>query len=126
MKCFLVLLFVCMFVTGCQSNGFLMGKAQSTLINDSYPPKSFDAEIDVYVSNKPEQKYIEIAMISCLDTNDDWCLKELKRKARELGADAIIILGKAGKENVGIPVGNMFYFVDEQYGLKGVAIKYKD
>lgn len=103
-----------------------MGKAQSTLINDSYPPKSFDAEIDVYVSNKPEQKYIEIAMISCLDTNDDWCLKELKRKARELGADAIIILGKAGKENVGIPVGNMFYFVDEQYGLKGVAIKYKD
>lgn len=117
------LLISTLIISSCASTGFLMAKAKVTLFGDSYPPKSEDAKIDVY--NKPTQEYVEFAQITCGDTNDKWSLEQITKKAREIGADGIIIIGKAGTSGVGIPMGTSTYVVSEEYGMTAVAIKYK-
>lgn len=102
-----------------------MAKAKVTLFGDSYPAKSEDAKIDVYMTNKPKQEYVDFAKITCGDTNDNWSLEQITKKAREIGADGIIIIGKAGSSGVGVPIGNSTYVVSEEYGMMAVAIKYK-
>ncbi len=123
---FFILLFASiLFFSSCASAGFLMAKAKVTLFSDPYPPKSEDAEIDVYMTKKPTQDYVEFAQITCGDTNDKWSLEQINKKAREIGADGIIIIGKTGSSGVGIPMGTSTYVVSEDYGMTAVAIKYK-
>ncbi len=119
------LLVTALIISGCASTGFLMAKAKVTLFGESYPAKSEDAKIDVYMTNKPTQEYVEFAQITCRDTNDKWSLEQITKKAREIGADGIIIIGKAGTSGVGVPIGNSTYIVSEEYGMTAVAIKYK-
>lgn len=95
------------------------------LINEPYPAKEENANIEVFITNLPSEVYIELAQISCNDTVDDWCLKQIKIKAREIGADGIIILGKSASNGVGIPIGNMCYVLSEGYGMKAIAFKYR-
>jgi hypothetical protein len=111
-------------VFGCASTGFLMGKAKVTMLTDAYPPKDEQATIDTYITTTPTQQYIELAKITCKDTSDEWCMQQIKKKAREIGADAIIILGKAGSYGVGIPIGSFTYVENESYGMSAIAIKY--
>ena len=108
----------------CASNGFLMAKARVNLYQEAYPAKEENAQIDIYRTQTPDEKYIEIGEITCADTNDEYALKQVLIKAREIGADAIIILGKANSSGVGVPVGNMVYASSYSYGIKAVAIKY--
>ncbi len=123
---FLILLLVSAFLfSRCASTGFLMAKAKVTLFGNSYPPKNEGDKIDVYMTNTPTQKYIEFAQIICRDTNDNWSLNQITKKAREIGADGIIIIGKAGSSGLGFPMGNSTYVVSEEYGMTAVAIKYK-
>lgn len=119
------LLVSALIISGCASTGFLMAKAKVTLFGESYPAKSENAKIDVYMTNKPTQEYVEFAQITCGDTNDKWSLEQITKKAREIGADGIIIIGKAGTSGVGVPIGNSTYIVSEEYGMTAVAIKYK-
>ena len=119
------LLVTALIISGCASTGFLMAKAKVTLLGESYPAKSEEAKIDVYMTNKPTQEYVEFAKITCGDTNDKWSLEQITKKAREIGADGIIIIGKAGTSGVGVPIGNSTYIVSEEYGMTAVAIKYK-
>lgn len=119
------LLVSALIISGCASTGFLMAKAKVTLLGESYPAKNEDAKIDVYMTNKPTQEYVEFAQITCGDTNDKWSLEQITKKAREIGADGIIIIGKAGTSGVGVPIGNSTYIVSEDYGMTTVAIKYK-
>lgn len=112
-------------ISSCASTGFLMAKAHVTLFGETYPAKSEDAKIDVYMTNKPTQEYIEFAQITCRDTNDNWSLEQITKKAREIGADGIFIIGKAGTSGVGIPMGTSTYVVSQDYGMTAVAIKYK-
>lgn len=102
-----------------------MAKAKVTLFGETYPPKDEGAKIDVFVTNKPTQEYNEFAQITCRDTNDKWSLEQITKKAIEIGADAIIIIGKAGSSGVGIPMGYSTYVVSEEYGMTAIAIKYK-
>jgi hypothetical protein len=108
----------------CASTGFLMAKAKVTMYQEAYPPKEENATIDVYRSKTPEVKYIEIAEVSCGDTDDNWAMKQILIKAREIGADGIIIIGRAGDYGVGVPIGNMVYTSTESFGIKAIAIKY--
>jgi hypothetical protein len=119
------LLISLLLLAGCASTGFLMAKPKVTLLGETYPPKDEGAKIDVFMTNKPAQEYIEFAQITCKDTNDNWSLEQITKKAREIGADAIIIVGKAGSAGVGIPMGYSTYVVSEAYGLTAIAIKYK-
>ncbi|MFA6635573.1 MAG: hypothetical protein WCV56_00485 [Candidatus Omnitrophota bacterium] len=52
-------------------------------------------------------------------------MKQILMKAREIGADAIIVTGKSGSYGVGVPIGNIAYGVSEGYGITAIAIKYK-
>lgn len=125
MKKIFPLLLSMLLLVGCQSTGFLMAKAKVTMINEPYPAKDENAPIEVYMTTVPSEPYIEIAQIKCDDTEDDWCLKQIKIKAREIGADGIIILGKSASGGVGVPIGNMYYVASEEYGMKAIAFKYK-
>jgi len=121
-SCFFVLILL---FYGCASNGFLMSKPKVTLFGEKYSQKDEGATIDVYMTNKPSQEYVEFAKITVADTNDKWCLKQILKKAREIGADAVIITGKAGSSGVGVPIGDLTYVVSEEYGMTAIAIKYK-
>ena len=111
--------------TSCKSTGFLMAKPKVTMISEPYPAKEENANIEVFITNVPSEPYIELAQISCDDTEDDWCLKQIKIKAREIGSDGIIILGKSTSGGVGVPIGNMYYMSSEEYGMKAIAFRYK-
>lgn len=122
MRRLIILLLICVIFGGCASTGFLMAKPQVTMFGSAiYPPKAESANIDVYRTNKPAQEYVEFAQITCEDTNDKWCLEQISKKAREIGADAVIIIGKTG--SVGIPIGST-YMVSE-YGMTAIAIRYR-
>lgn len=110
--------------SGCASTGFLMAKPKVTMFGKPYPAKSDDITVDVYMTSMPTNKYIEFAQIVCNDTNDKWCLQQILKKAREIGADAIIIIGKSGSASMGVPIGYSTYVVNEEYGMTAVAIKY--
>ena len=111
--------------SGCVSTGFLMAKAKVTFFGEAYPPKDEITKIDIYITKKPIKEYIEFAQITCKDTSDKWSLEQIIKKAREIGADGIIISGKAGSTGVGIPMGNSAYVVSEEYGITAIAIKYE-
>lgn len=83
-------------LTRCVSTGFLMAKPELTLFGETYPPKDEGTKIDIFITNKPTQEYVELAIITCNDTNDNWSLEQITKKAREIGADGIIIVGKKG------------------------------
>lgn len=119
----ILIIFTVLLFSQCASTGFLMAKAKVTLFGDTFPAKDEDAKIDIFMTNKPNQEYIEFAQITCGDTNDKWSLKQITKKALEIGADGIIIIGKAGSSGVGIPVGNSTYVVSEEYGMTAVALQ---
>ena len=123
---FIFCFFVSMLLfSGCASTGFLMSKPKVTLLGNTYSPKEKGSTMDVFITKKPTQEYVEFAQITCNDTNDKWSLDQILRKAREIGADAIIIIGKASSAGVGIPMGYSTYIASEEYGMTAIAIRYK-
>ena len=123
-----------MFVmTGCSSTGFLMASPEVTMIGKAGTPKPPLENIDIYYTKKPEQDYEEIAIIKVGDTDDNWSLKQIKIKARELGADGAIIIGRPGSYVyvTGVGTGSDSFAAStgvgagEGYGLEAIAIRYK-
>ena len=108
------------FFFGCASTGFLMGKPKVTVFGDTYPQKAKDEAIDIYMTVKPSREYIEFAKITIEDTNEKWCMEQVLKKAREIGADAVVILGKGM-----VPIGEFSHYVVIDFGMTAVAIKYK-
>ncbi len=119
-----ILIVTCSLI-GCASTGFLMAKPRVVSFINTFDAKESGSIVDVYLTTKPEKEYIEIAQISCSDTDDSWNLEQILLKAREIGADAIIIIGKAGELGAGVPIGNMTYVSTREYGITAIAIKYK-
>jgi len=61
----IVPLFILMILfAGCQSNGFLMAKAKVTMIDEPYPAKEENANIEIFITNVPSEPYIELAQIT--------------------------------------------------------------
>lgn len=112
-------------LAGCASNGFYMAKPKVTMFGEKYPAKSESENIDVYMSSQPTKEFSEISKISCGDTSDKWNMEQIKKKAKEIGADGIIILGKSGSYGVGIPTETTAIIVTEEYGISAIAIRYK-
>lgn len=125
MKNTLLYLLLLTVLFSCKSNGFLMAKAQVTMFQEAYPKKHLDAQIDIYKTKQPDRDFIEFAEISCGDTNQEWALKQIKIKARQIGADGLIIIGKSGNYGTGSVIGNTAYGASRGYGIKVIAIKYK-
>jgi len=106
-------------VVGC------MAMPQVAMYAQAYPARGPDDRIDVYQTSLPDRQYVEIALITCGDTDDSWNMRQILMKAREMGADGIIITGRSGSYGIGAPVGGMTYAVAEGYGIRAVAIKYR-
>ncbi len=51
-------------------------------------------------------------------------MEQVLKKAREIGADEIILVGKAGSSGIGVPLGYSTYVLSEEYGITAIAIKY--
>ena len=112
-------------LAACASTGFLMAKPKVTLFGPAYPPRDSTAEIEVFQSQKPDRPYQEIARIEVGDTDDNWSMKQILIKAREIGADAVIIVGRSGAYGVGVPVGSGVYAASEEYGMVAIAIRFR-
>ncbi len=113
-----------MLLYGCASNGFLMAKPKVILYGKTYPAKDEGTAIEVFVTSNPILEYIDIAKITCADTDEKWCLDQISKEARKIGADAIIISGNVGSYGVGYPIGSMAIGASEVYGITAIAIKY--
>jgi len=103
-----------------------MSKAVVVLYGQPYPTRIDSVQIDVYRSIKPSKAYIAVGEISCKDTNKEWALNQLKIKAREIGADGLIILGPGATSSGGYLVGNVVVSSSESHGYNAIAIRYKD
>ncbi len=112
-------------VAACASTGFLMAKPKVTLFGPTYPPKDSTAAIEVFQSQKPDRPYQELARIEVGDTDDNWSMKQILIKAREIGADAVIIVGRSGVHGVGVPAGSAVYAASGEYGMVAIAIRYR-
>jgi len=110
-----------------------MAAPEVTMLRESHPPKQATDHIDVYYTKLPDRPYDEIAKIEVGDTDDEWNLKQIKRKAREFGADGVIIIGRVGTYGYGTGIGSTsgnlstsaIFGVGEGYGLVAIAIVYK-
>ena len=97
------------------------------MIGEPSTPKSPTEKIDIFYTKVPERSYEEIAKIEVGDTDDNWNLKQFKIKARELGANGAIIIGRVGSYSYGTDIGttNVTIGAGEGYGLVAIAINYK-
>lgn len=114
MKKLLPLLVFLTFFISCSSVDFLR-----------YTDQTFEPtnEVEVFQTNPPEKEYTELGLLST-ETGDD-AIIDLKNKAKEIGANAIIIIGEKNKGTVAMPVGNMAYGIPINE-LEAVAIRYKN
>jgi len=128
-RCLKVILAFCsiFFLYGC------MAQPEVTMFREASAPKSPTEHIDIFYTKQPDRSYEEIAKIEVGDTDDNWNLEQIKIKARELGADGVIIIGRVGSygysTGTGTSTGSFATAtaigVSEGYGLVAIAIKYK-
>lgn len=117
MKKGLIGLICSVLLVGCAS---MMAKPEFTqYTTKTFTPKAITDDIEMY-STPPKKDYIELGMIVCRDSSKEWNLKQVKTKAREIGADAIIILHNESMTTAEIIAG-----VKREVGIKAIAIKFK-
>jgi len=114
----------------------LMGCASVKVVkyHEPFPPKELNAQIDLYDTVKPEKPYVEIGKLiyvsATSSVNEEKAIEDLKVKARELGADGLILKGFV-ESNVSVPaytVGSGNQTTTTYQSKKdyvAVAIKYK-
>lgn len=83
------------------------------------------SQVDVWQTKAPDRPYTEIGRIEVGDTDDNYCMAQIVEQGKAMGADGVVIVGRAGSQAVAIPVGGMVYAQSGEYGLVAVAIKYK-
>jgi uncharacterized protein YigA (DUF484 family) len=93
-----------------------------------YTDSSFSSTTDVEVlRTKPaDRPYIELGEIrlQLKKSNEDDAILVLKEKAKEVGADAMVILGEQSRGTAILPMGGMAVAVPLR-DLVAVAIRYK-
>jgi hypothetical protein len=92
--------------------------AHVTMYNQAFPPRSPDAVVDVFRTQKPSREYIEIASIRSSKLN------RIINKARELGADGLIIVEGSHTTGAFVPVGDTYIYSQDR-SIEAIAIKYK-
>lgn len=117
----IVIFFIALFFPACSPSVNFM-----KYNDDNYPPTN---SVEV-LRNKPvEKEFVELGELSLqvkkgIFSNQEEAVLNLKEKAKEIGADAIIILGEESEGSVILPIGNLYTSVDKRY-IKAIAIKYK-
>jgi len=105
--------------------GCLQGEAVRT--GNYYPPKPPTAHVDVYIETSPSVMYEEVGIVSA--TGSDWnadmadVVRTLKRQARSLGADAVIVTDSWYTEELHVDYDGDEHIHTELHA-NGIAIKY--
>jgi len=113
-----VIIFSSILFSGCSPSVNFM-----KYIEDTYPPTN---SVEVLRKKPVEKEYIELGELTLKikKSNQEEAVLQLKEKAKEIGADAIIILGEESEGSVIIPIGNLYASVDRK-SIRAIAIKYK-
>jgi len=92
-------------------------------MDSSFPPTT---DVEVLRTKPADRPYIELGEIrlQLKKSNEDDAILVLKEKAKEVGADAIVILGEQSRGTAILPMGNMAFAVPLR-DLVAVAIRYK-
>lgn len=105
---------------------FMVGCAPTTptvyvmrYTNEVYPPT---ANVEVLRTNPPDRQYVELGEIE-INSKQDNAVQYLVQKAKEMGADAIILMGEKNRGAVAVPIGQMVYAAPVTR-LWAIAIKY--
>jgi len=115
---YLIIFFIALSYYGCSPSVNFMRYS-----DDAYPPTN---SIEVLRNKPAEKEYVELGELSLRikKSNQEEAVIQLKEKAKEIGADAIIILGEESEGSVIVPIGNLYASVDRK-SIKAIAIKYK-
>jgi len=120
MKKYVVIFVAFLFLVSCAPKPKINVMRYTT---DSFRPTN---HIDVLHTKPVEKDYMEIAEISIRlnKKTREYGVAYLKEKAKQLGADAIILLGERSRGAVAVPVGSMLLAVPLK-DICAIAIKYK-
>jgi hypothetical protein len=95
--------------------------AVRTYTDTVYPPTQ---EIQVFRTAVPTRPYVELAELRTI-AGDQRAIDALVQKAKELGADGLVILGEQAGDTVAVPVGGMWMAATDSF-LVAVAIRFSD
>jgi len=90
-------------------------------VYQAHPPT---LAIEIFQTKSPDRPYKEIGRIDVGDTDDAYCMDQIIREGKKMGADGVIIVGRSGSQAAAVPIGNMIYATSGDYGLVAVAIKF--
>ena len=111
----MLMYFVILCIFGCSPSVEFM-----RYVDETYPQTQ---SVEV-LRNKPvERDFVEIGELSVESEKDAIIL--LKEKAKEIGADAIIILGEKSEGGFLLTTPHASFYSDEIY-ITAIAIKYKN
>lgn len=115
---YILILAIGLFLIGCATKVEVMRYTMET-----FPPSH---HVEVLRSKAINKDYIEIGEVSVRlkKSTKENAVALLAEKAKELGADAIIIIGERSRGAVAMPVGTMAVAVPLRE-LYAIAIKYK-
>mgnify|MGYP003624955227 FL=1 len=138
MKIVFLLLLTTLLMSGCTSGGST--RSESISVGSQYYPTTNYVELffGAYNGNKQYEQISFIEVLGGKRSKTDELLKELRRKAKSVGADAVIDIRKGRrirKENdsallvLSIAAGEDSSHTSQEYRsdtLQGIAIKYLD
>ena len=92
-------------------------------ISFQYAPTT---DVEILQIKPPDRRFKEIGLLSIRlhNNRDENAVLYLVERAREIGADAIVILGEISGGSVAMPVGTMFVAVPLR-DLQALAIRYE-
>jgi hypothetical protein len=92
----------------------------------SYQPTKV-SDIKIYRTSVKDVEYIELAelYIRIKKSNQDTVMVDLRKKAAELGADALIMTGERSLGSTILDVGNNVSLAIPRREICAIAIKYK-
>lgn len=118
MKIITYIIVLLIFLIGCSTPVKVM-----RYTTEIFPPTQ---KVEVLRTKSIERDYIEIGEVSIRlkKSTESNAVALLAEKAKELGADAIILMGERSRGAVAMPVGSMIAAVPLRE-LYGIAIRYK-
>jgi len=83
-------------------------------------------DVEILQIKPPDRRFKEIGLLSIRlhNNRDENAVLYLVERAREIGADAIVILGEISAGSVAMPLGTMFVAVPLR-DLQALAIRYE-
>ena len=117
----IIILVISLFLSACYSVDFI-----------KYSEETYSAttSVDVFRNKPVDREYIELGELSLrvkkgIFSNQESVVLKLKEKDKEIGADAISILGEESEGSVIVPIGDLYTSVDKRY-IIAIAIRYKN